>query len=84
MSTEQSEPPVDSRILGGALVLVVLAALAVIFDPIAFVTWMLGFAWKGILSLLVSLVTAVIVMVIGITALTVVLAVMYGIGAALS
>ena len=84
MSTDQSEPPVDTRIIVGALAVVGLAALAVIFDPVAFATWVIGFAWKALLSIFVSVITAIIVMVIGIAALAAFIGVMYGVGSLLS
>jgi hypothetical protein len=75
MSTEQNEPPVDSRIILGGLAVVALAVLSVFFDPIAIADWVIGFSMKAFMALFVSVVTAIIVMIIGGIALAGILAI---------
>lgn len=65
MSTEQSEPPVDIRIILGGLALVALAALAVVFDPIELATTGAEFAYMAFLAVLVSVVVSIIIMIVG-------------------
>jgi hypothetical protein len=75
MSTEQNEPPVDSRIILGGLAVVALAILSVFVDPFAIVDWIIGFSMKVFMALFVSVVTAIIVMIIGGIALAGILAI---------
>lgn len=75
MSTEQNEPPVDIRIIMGGLAVVGLAILSVFVDPFAIADWIIGFSMKVFMALFVSVVTALIVMLIGGIALGVILAV---------
>jgi hypothetical protein len=75
MSTEQNEPPVDSRIIFGGLAVVAIALLFAFSDPIAFLDWVIGFSMKAFISIFVAVVTAIIVMVFGGLTLGIILAI---------